>query len=154
MSDVIVNLENKKVNYYIGGDFNIKVSTADKNHNASHNVNSLWSLGCVNIVNKPTRIIKNSSPILDHIYKNNIENTYPHILTYDISNHLPTCLIINVNAVKRKTPYHIKVRDINDEKLVDYLEDLQHQIGSLTVSSKNTHDKFKDFVEMMQHVCD
>ena len=73
---------------------------------------------------------------------------------YDVSDHLPTRLIIHVSAVKHKTPYHIKVRDINDEKLDDYLEDLHHQIASLTVSSKNINDKFKDFVEMMQHVCD
>ena len=39
MSDVIDNLEREKVDHYIVGDFNINVSTADKNHNVSHYVN-------------------------------------------------------------------------------------------------------------------
>ena len=51
-------------------------------------------------------------------------------------------------------PIISKSSHIRDEKLVDYLEDLQHQIESLTISSKNINDKFKDFVEMMQYVCD
>ena len=98
-------------------------------------------------MNKPTRITKTSSTMIDHIYTNIIENAYPHILTFDVSDHLSTCLIIHVNAVKRKTSHNIKVRDINDEKLVDYLEDLQHQIESVTILSKNINDKFEDFVE-------
>ena len=105
-------------------------------------------------MNKPTRITKTSSAILHHIYTNNIESAYPHILRCDVSDHLPTRLINHVNAVKHKTPYHIKVEDINDEKLVDDLEYLPYQIESLAVSNKNINDKFKDFVEMMQHACD
>ena len=59
------------------------------------NLNALYSEGCNNVINKPTRITESSATLLDHMYTN-ITNSITNrgILTYEISDHLPKFCIL------------------------------------------------------------
>ena len=58
-------------------------------------LNSIHSEGCINLINKPTRITTHSSTLLDYIYTNIVNKQIQSgILIYDISDHLPTFCFI------------------------------------------------------------
>ena len=83
------------------GDFNInynKLSVAPAS--ITNYANSINLLGCIQIVDKSTRITNSIRSIIDHIYANQdlLINIYPSVITYDISDHLPL-------LVEYKTPY-------------------------------------------------
>jgi len=73
-------------------------------------VNSILSLGCISLINKPTRFSSTHQPsLLDHIYTNIIDdNTTTGIVLYDVSDHLP--IFANFN-------FHPKCAKNTDQKV-------------------------------------
>ena len=103
LTNLLVELENQKLNYVVCGDININ-SLALNNTKTKNYLNSSNSVGCRLSIEAPTRFSTMSKPsLLYHIYSNITRKT---LLTkpclYDISDHLPVCLIIkNLNSNKK-----------------------------------------------------
>ena len=67
----ILNLLNQtKQEYVICGDFNIDQIKLEKNSKINKYFNAVYAEGCINLINKPTRITENSATLLDHLYSN------------------------------------------------------------------------------------
>ena len=83
------DLENKKINCVVSGDFNI---LAKDNPSVGFYVNDLTSIGCSSRINVPNRFADNcKSSLLDHIYSNILKNdTASGVCVFQISDHLPT----------------------------------------------------------------
>ena len=55
-----------------------------------------FSMGCVPLINLPTRITTKSSTVIDDIYTNNVVNNIEsYILLHVITDHFPICSIIS-----------------------------------------------------------
>ena len=100
----------KKHEFLICGDFNIGLLK----HHSSSKIDSYLGLHtlyfepdfCFNLTTKPTRITSHSSTLLDHLYRptNMLSKQITSgILTYEISDRLPTfCIIpIKVDIIKQ-----------------------------------------------------
>ena len=86
----ISTLAASKKEYLICGDFNIDLLKYESVNSVTDNMNFLYSEGCYNLIDKPTRITSTSSTLLAHIYTNISDKTLTSgILTYDVSDHLP-----------------------------------------------------------------
>ena len=87
------------------GDFNInydKLNVAPAS--ITNYANSINLLGCIQIVDKPTRITNSTRSIIDHIYANQelLINIYPSVVTYDISDHLPLLVEYKTLDIKKE----------------------------------------------------
>ena len=131
------DLENKKTNYAVSGDFNINILAKD-NPSEGFYVNDLTSLGCSSRINVPTRFVDNcKSSLLDHIYSNiHKKNTASGVCVFEISDHLPTFF----TAKNTKCSYLYKTmfkRSMKNFKIEDYLLDLDLAFSSINITDLN-----------------
>ena len=80
--------------YLVMGDFNIHYDKIDTSKTIEDYANHINSVGCVQLINKPTRICATCSSTIDHAYINSTcaSNVSTLILQEDISDHLPLCV--------------------------------------------------------------
>ena len=110
-TDLLEIVHSEKSNYIIGGDRNLNFLKYRIDIHITDYVNSILSLGCISLINKPTRFSStHQPPLLDHIYINIIDdNTTTGIALYDISDHLPIFANINFHP-KCAKKYRPKIR--------------------------------------------
>ena len=98
----------------------------------------LDSIGCNLLIASPTRFFINCTPsLLDHIYSNihNCNKT-SGICFYDISDHLPTFLVIkNLKGSIGTKP--IFRRTMRNFVLEDFLTDLWEQLQAIEITNPN-----------------
>ena len=129
LCNTLTELENQKLKYIVGGDININYS-AINNQKISNYINSLNALGSKLIINAPTRFSRHSKPsLLDHVYSNITQiDTIGKPCLFHISDHLPTCAIINSfggnNKFKSKMLRCMKTFEV-EEFIVDLNCELQ-----------------------------
>jgi calcineurin-like phosphoesterase family protein len=94
-----VNNEIKKTNLtaYLMGDFNVDVLKYKSCSYASNLIDLLFSLGLIQIVNKPTRCTDHSATLIDHIYTNNVHlsDISSYIFISHLSDHFPIITKLN-----------------------------------------------------------
>ena len=92
----IENLNKQKLIYYLCGDFNIDLLQSDTKTVIKNYSDMLFSLGCLPLIKYPTRIAHSSATLIDHFYSNSItQKTTSHILTENISDHMPIVLLLS-----------------------------------------------------------
>ena len=91
--------ENKIV--YLMGDFNINLLNIGKHLPSSEFLENLFSYNFYKLINKPTRVSKNSATLIDNIFCNDIQilEFMNGIFYTDISDHFPI-FTINVKLDK------------------------------------------------------
>ena len=76
-------------------------------------INQIASLGCIQLIDKQTRISQTSNTAIDHIYVNSslLNNVLIFIFFEDISDHLPICVEIRCkpNKTTAKRPHTRKL---------------------------------------------
>ena len=85
------------------GDFNLNLLNADSNHLTSEFLETMYSFSYIPVINKPTKVQKNSVTIIDNIFSNNINGTFDlsGILYTDVSDHFPVFICLTMlNKVK------------------------------------------------------
>ena len=90
--------------FYATGDFNLKVLNYNKNEKVTKFLNLTFEYGFVPVINKPTRVTKNTATATDHIITNSLLHRaiITAILKLDISDHFPIFLIAKTE--KKMTP--------------------------------------------------
>ena len=99
--DILSSIGDKKI--YILGDINIDVLKFETHKPTADYVNSLFSLGCLQIITKPTRCNHHSLSLIDHIVTNEISEKYvTGVITCSISDHFPVFCILNYSCEQHK----------------------------------------------------
>ena len=76
--------------YYVLGDININLLNATNDSRMQQYIDTLCSLGCYPIINKPTRVVNEAESCIVHIHTNNLSiEIKPYIMLHDISDHYP-----------------------------------------------------------------
>ena len=150
----ILKSENKSV--YIMGDYNINLLNVDTHNLSSEFLNLMYSFAFFPVINKPTRISKNTSSLIDNIFCNDIiENVlFNGILYTDISDHLPIFSIINKSKTKCDTDKFVHKRiynSINNQKFCNMMERVDWNFVLSSVNCQQAfsafYDKFKQCYE-------
>ena len=93
------NFNKTRCKFYICRDFNINQLSYYTSSNVKCFTDSIMSLGCENMIKKPTRITTHSATLIDHIYTINTQNHITAgILKNDISDHLPIFVLIETKT--------------------------------------------------------
>ncbi|XP_065645234.1 uncharacterized protein LOC136075726 [Hydra vulgaris] len=98
-----VSLEKKKL--FVLGDFNINALNYDNDIESQNFYNNLFRYGVIPLINKPTRITRNSATLIDNISTNFLfENSLKKgIIKTPISDHMPIFISANTsNKQKQK----------------------------------------------------
>ena len=88
--------------FYATGDFNLKVLNYNKNEKVTKFLNLTFEYGFVPVINKPTRVTKNTATAIDHIITNSLLHRTINTGILDISDHFPIFLIAKTQ--KKMTP--------------------------------------------------
>ena len=118
LQHLLENLLTLNVQIYLIGDFNINTlrSHTDLNKTATEFSNLLLSYFFYPLINKPTRVINESSSLLDNAYTNIAQCggiCSSGILTTDFSDHYSIFSITNFTLDKDK-PVFIRKREFSD----------------------------------------
>ena len=83
-------------NYVVLGDYNINYDKVMLSRATADYINHIASLGCIQLIDMPTRFSQTSNTVIDHIYVNSsiLNHVIPFIIYEDISDHLPICVEI------------------------------------------------------------
>ena len=121
-----------KQDYVICGDFNIDQIKLEKNFKVNKYFNAVYAEGCINLINKPTRITENSATLLDHLYSNLTNHiTHKRILTFDVSDHLPTFCCLSLRPVKKLNKVIVRdLKNFDRRKFLDNVDKLVIKINS------------------------
>ncbi|XP_065678226.1 uncharacterized protein LOC136093192 [Hydra vulgaris] len=112
-----VNKERKHI--YVVGDINLNLLKQASNK-IKHFIDKLLQHNVIPTINKPTRITKKSSTLLDNKITNNFYNNYisTGIIKTDLSDHFPTFLITsNITINNNSSKFIIYRRQINKHLL-------------------------------------
>ena len=110
---------------YLVGDFNINILI--DNLKNKYFIDVIYSMGCRPMITRPTRYSDTLNSLIDNIFCNvNCNSIRNNIIISDVSDHLPICIIYDVNYATNKL--------INKGKY-KYIR----KINENTISSINKH---------------
>ena len=135
--------------FYASRDFNLNVLDYNKNEKVTQFLNLIFEYGFVPVINKPTRVTKNTATAIDHIITNSLlhRTINTGILKLDISDHFPIFLIAKTE--KKMTPegkVQITKRLINNETKEKFKNALQEMAWGYAISSKQTDSAYEAFL--------
>ena len=155
--NVLSNVNNVKKSFFVCGDFNIDLLKYDKNEATKMFVDMMYGFGLYSLINKPSRITKYSSTLIDNIFTNNVnctDNMYNGILISDVTDHLPIFVICNQD-VKRKNATFVKhVRNISDTCIENLKQNLIEQNWDSVYQSENVNSAYNTFINIFQQLYD
>ena len=133
-------MDHEKYDYFLCSDFNDDILKHESKKNIDNYLNALYSEGCNNVTNKPTHITESSATLLDHMcIKTTNSITNRGILTYEISDHLPTFCILAKRPLYC-APDKIMIRDVkkfNRDNFLDDISNLSLKINALILGNKD-----------------
>jgi len=150
-------MHSEKSNYIIGGDINLNFLKYQIDTHIT-DYDSVLSLGCISLMNKPTRFSSTHQPSqLDHIDTNIIDdNTTTGIALSDISDYLPIFANFNFHP-KCAKKYRPKIRCLKNFDLPSFLEDLNTALFDLDFHNQNNSDiniTCNNFILMFNNILD
>ena len=103
--------ENSNKNVYIVGDFNLNFLDHNLNEKVQNCLNFIYQSSFIPTLNKPTRVTRKTSTIIDHILTNSFVNTNfkTFIFKIDISDHFPICFLQPTS--RPRTKLHILLKE-------------------------------------------
>ena len=134
-------------NYIILGDFNINYDKKASSQNVNDYANNISSIGCLQLIDKPTRTTPTSSTIIDYIYVNTAltGQVLPIILYDDISDHFPLCAELRYTALKKSTMRPIFL-PINQKVIELFLSKLNKE---LNIAEKRNNNNLDNLISIM-----
>jgi len=131
-------MHSEKSNCIIGGDTNVNLLKYEIDTHITDYVNNIFSLGCISLINKPTRFSSNHQPsLLHHIHTNIIDDSITiGIALCDISDHLLTFVNFNFHS-KFAKKYRPNIRCLKNFDLPAFLEDLNTALFNNDFHSQN-----------------
>jgi hypothetical protein len=127
-----------KINFIIG-DFNMNCLVYNKDKKVKSFYDEIFMAGALPLINRPTRISKSSTTLIDNILTTDIYNNelQKGIIKTDISDHFPIFLTINtVSSTNVKTKNIIKKRVFNEINIKSF----QYQLSLLHLKHINFND--------------
>lgn len=154
------NLELKKIlelkitlfnnsHHTVGGDFNINLN----NEQNRHTIKLIQTFEQYNLLpnfTKPTRIHNNSNSLIDNIFSNEISKQTHYIIPSSISDHFLLIFVLDFNTIN-KTIYS-KVRIINDENKISYINTLKSTNFDDILNDNNPQSAFTKFFNIIDPI--
>ena len=134
----------KKFSIILCGDVNIDISPAKPNTIAKDYNNLLLSYGCMNLINRYTRICTNvngqtSRTVIDHMSTNIDSNKVKSgVIYYEISDHLPIFGVFNLTIERLRRQTHIFRRFYDNSGKRRFLNDIEQSMQTFLNDNCNS----------------
>ena len=145
------------------GDVNINTSSENTKTVTKDYKNLLMSFGCINLINKYTRIAtdingETTKTVIDHIITNISTNqTKSGVLYYHISDHLPIFSVFKLKMERQRLQPREK-RVYNNVGKLKFIRSLQTYVETLRETSNNDFDDperiLNDLIAVIKHAED
>ena len=90
-------------------------------------INKLNELGLYPLINKPTRIQKDSATLIDNFFANNFSNCHSIILPYSLSDHMITIKLETIHTKKENEDNFIITKKFNEKNILKAKTDLENE---------------------------
>ena len=151
-----ISLKSNKL-FYAAGDFNFNVLDYNKNEKVTEFLNLAFEYGFVPVIDKPTRVTKNTGIAIDHIFTNSLlhRTITPGILKLDISDHFPIFLIAKTDKkITLEGKVQITKRLINNKTKEKFKNALEEMTWDDVISSKQTDSVYEAFLDKITSLYD
>jgi len=123
------------------GDFNIDLLKSSNNHVLDF-VNLTNCFGLRNLVNKPTRVTKETHTLLDHVYTNDSKHRMNSgMCLWDISDHYPIFCVVSLSKSFHRVA-RVTFRDTQQFSIENFLSELQIILSNMP-SSEDVNSSLK-----------
>ena len=142
-----ITLEKKRI--CIAGDFNINALTYNTFPKTKSFFDMLFKHNVISVINKPTRVTRNTATAIDNILTNFVfETKYSSgIIKTDISDHFSIFFNFDLKCTKleNKKKDYIYKRNLSEISIENFRQCLRNQRWDETLSSKDANSAFEIF---------
>ena len=120
LKDLFVKAQKSNKPIYLLGDFNLNVLEYDSNTKVKGFLNLLFQNSFIPVINKPTRVTRNTATAIDHIITNSFISSDFHtgIIKSDISDHFPIFIICKTRSISiYNEDITVTKRNINEKSI-------------------------------------
>ena len=127
----------EKYSVILCGDVNINTASENRASTAKEYKNLLLSYGCINLINKYTRIQTDingltTKTVIDHILTNHDTNLVESgVVTYHVSDHLPVISMFDVGVERLRQHNYTVKRFYNNSGKTIYTESLKESLQNV-----------------------
>ena len=140
--------KNKKT--YLDGDFNFDLLKVNKYDETSVFFNEMMSSFLLAVISIPTKINTVNDTLIDNIFTNEFNpDLVSGNFTLDISDHLPSFLIIPINKKKLPKNHNIFTRDLNKVDYENFFLDLLNIDMDEISNNPNANVTFNNLYEQL-----
>ena len=107
-------------------------------------------------ITRPTQITNSTAMRIDNIYiSGNIQCNYEsYLILSDISDHLPSLILLKQTKVKDKTPIEFESRNLNENKISQINNELKGIDWNGLLNNDNCNTNFDNFCATINSVMD
>ena len=148
LTNFFLNAKGSTKNDYIAGDFNLNLLDHSLNKKVRNYLNLIYQNSFLPTVNKPTRVTRKTSTIIDHILTNLFVNTNfkTFIFKIDISDHFPICFLQPTSRPREENEVtYITKRVINNNAIELFKQELYKTSWDDVINNKNPSDAYNYF---------
>ena len=141
----------------MAGDFNMNQTDFEQNKKAQNFLNIMFGHSMMPVINKPTRVTKNTATAIDHIFINSVTTTKfkTGIIKSDISDHFPIFFVEDCSILIKETKERfIFRRDLSDISVEKFKYKLCTVSWDSITNSSDTNKAYDNFIEVFSSLYD
>ena len=141
----------------MAGDFNMNLLDFEQNKKVQDFLNIMFGHSMMPVINKPTRVTKNTATAIDHIFINSVTTTKfkAGIIKSVISDHFPIFFVADYNIhIKEPKERFIFRRDLSDISVVKFKYKLRTVSWDSITNSSDTNKAYDNFIEIFSSLYD
>ena len=140
----------------LGMDQNFNLLKANKHKGTSHFLDTMMDFDMIPTITRLKRITNSTATLIDNIYIiGKIQHNYEsHLILSDISDHLPSLLLLKQTKVKDRTPIEFESRNLNEDKIMQINNELWSIDWNGQLNSNNCNTNFNTFCSEIKSTMD
>ena len=140
----------------LGMDQNLNLLKANQHKGTSQFLDIMMDFDMIPTITRLTCITNSTATLIDNIYiSGKIQHNYEsHLILSDISDHLPSLLLLKQTKVKDKTPIEFESRNLNDDKIMQINNELRSIDWNGQLNSNNCNTNFNTFCSKIKTAMD
>ena len=141
----------------IAGDFNMNLLDFKQNKKLQSFLNIMFGHSMVPVINKPTRVTKNTATAIDHIFINSVTTVKikTGIIKSDISDHFPIFFVADYNIHIKETKERFKFRrDLSHISVEKFKYKLRTVSWDSITNSADANNAYDNFIEIFSSFYD
>ena len=142
---------------YIMGDFNLDLLKHEKHPPTEQFLDMMYSNAYIPLINRPTRITKETSTLIDNIFTNNYDikdSLYSGILQTDISDHYIVFHLSESDIINSQNNEYNLVRIANADRIAQYVQSIQNTDWTFLDTYQHCQCYFSKFLTKFKNIYD